>query len=85
MQFTTKICFVYALHFFHWCNDELLSFLLSIVAQLYYTVFNTEQPRPVSGLPAGSSRCKINRLLMETMKIDNESFVTFIASSIFSS
>lgn len=54
MQFTTKICFVYALHFFRWCNDELLSFLLSIVAKLYYTVFNTEQPRPVSGLPAGA-------------------------------
>lgn len=54
MQSTTKICFVYALHFFRWCNDELLSFLLSTVAKFYHTVFNTEQARPVSGLPAGA-------------------------------
>lgn len=54
MQSTTKICFVHALHFFRWCNDELLSFLLSIRAKFYYTVFNTEQDRPVSGLHAGA-------------------------------
>lgn len=54
MQSTTKICFVHALHFFRWCNDELLSFLLSIGAKFYYTVFNTDLDRPVSGLHAGA-------------------------------